>query len=68
MSSKKEDLLKSVADLFDNYSSNTDAIRSLIFPGGMLPSPSKFIRYAQNNDLKVINKISFGKMSPISAS
>ena len=27
----------------------------------MLPSPSKFIRYAQNNTLKVINKISFGK-------
>ena len=48
-------------DLFDNYSSNTDAIRSLIFPGGMLPSPSKFIRYAQDNGLKVINKISFGK-------
>ena len=40
-------------DLFDNYSSNTDAIRSLIFPGGMLPSPSKFIRYAQ--DLSLIH-------------
>ena len=46
--------------LFDAYKNSTDAIRTFIFPGGMLPSPSVFIKYAKNNGFKVIDKFSFG--------
>ena len=46
--------------LFDAYKNSTDAIRTFIFPGGMLPSPSIFIKYAKNNGFKVIDEFSFG--------
>ena len=46
--------------LFDADKNSTDAIRTFIFPGGMLPSPSVFIKYAKNNGFKVIDKFSFG--------
>ena len=46
--------------LFDAYRNSTDAIRTFIFPGGMLPSPSVFIKYAKNNGFKVIDEFSFG--------
>ena len=46
--------------LFDAYRNSTDAIRTFIFPGGMLPSPSVFIKYARNNGFKVIDEFSFG--------
>ena len=46
--------------LFDAYRNSTDAIRTFIFPGGMLPSPSIFIKYAKNNGFKVIDEFSFG--------
>jgi cyclopropane-fatty-acyl-phospholipid synthase len=46
--------------LFNNYKSSTDAIRTFIFPGGMLPSPSIFMKYAKNNGFKVLDAFSFG--------
>jgi cyclopropane-fatty-acyl-phospholipid synthase len=47
--------------LFDAYRNSTDAIRTFIFPGGMLPSPSIFSKYANNNGFKIIDKFSFGE-------
>ena len=47
--------------LFDSYRNSTDAIRTFIFPGGMLPSPSIFSKYANNNGFKIIDKFSFGE-------
>ena len=46
--------------LFDSYKKGTDAIRTFIFPGGMLPSQEIFIKYAKNNGFKVVDKFSFG--------
>ena len=46
--------------LFNNYKSSTDAIRTFIFPGGMLPSPSIFMKYAKNNGFKILDAFSFG--------
>ena len=46
--------------LFSSYKKGTDAIRTFIFPGGMLPSQEIFIKYAKNNGFKVIDKFSFG--------
>ena len=47
--------------LFDSYRNSTDAIRTFIFPGGMLPSPSISSKYANNNGFKIIDKFSFGE-------
>ena len=47
--------------LFDAYRNSTDAIRTFIFPGGMLPSPRIFSKYAKNNGFKIIDKFSFGE-------
>tara|TARA_X000000368_G_scaffold393975_1_gene360129 strand:+ start:2033 stop:3205 length:1173 start_codon:yes stop_codon:yes gene_type:complete len=47
--------------LFNTYKNSTDAIRTFIFPGGMLPSPSIFISYAKNNNFKVLDSFSFGE-------
>ena len=47
--------------LFNTYKNSTDAIRTFIFPGGMLPSPSIFMRYAKNNSFKVLDSFSFGE-------
>ena len=46
--------------LFDSYKNSTDAIRTFIFPGGMLPSQKIFSKYACNNGFKVLDKFSFG--------
>lgn len=46
--------------LFDAYKNSTDAIRTFIFPGGMLPSPSIFMKYAKNNNFKILDAFSFG--------
>jgi cyclopropane-fatty-acyl-phospholipid synthase len=46
--------------LFNNYKNSTDAIRTFIFPGGMLPSPSIFMKYAKNNGFKILDAFSFG--------
>lgn len=50
-----------IADkLFSTYRRSTDFIQQYIFPGGMLPSPSAFVREAQRAGLKVVNTLSFG--------
>ena len=46
--------------LFDAYKNSTDAIRTFIFPGGMLPSQKIFSKYAVNNGFKILDKFSFG--------
>ena len=50
-----------IADqFFDNYRKGTDFIRSYIFPGGMLPSPTRFKEEAQKVGLQVADSFSFG--------
>ena len=46
--------------LFNSYKNSTDAIRTFVFPGGMLPSQKIFSKYANNNGFKVLDKFSFG--------
>lgn len=45
---------------FDNYRGGGDAIRSYIFPGGMLPGPSRFGREAQRAGLQITDRYFFG--------
>ena len=45
---------------FDNYREGSDFIRSYIFPGGMLPSPSRFKQEAAKAGLKVKDTFAFG--------
>ncbi len=47
-------------ELFDRYRRSTDFIQQYIFPGGMLPSPSEFRRYARRQGLEVVNELAFG--------
>jgi cyclopropane-fatty-acyl-phospholipid synthase len=47
-------------DRFDVYVNSTDFIQQYIFPGGMLPSPSRFQALAQAAKLEVNNVYSFG--------
>jgi cyclopropane-fatty-acyl-phospholipid synthase len=46
---------------FDRYRKTGDMIRTFIFPGGMLPSVSKFKMAASKADLQVVDTFSFGK-------
>ncbi len=46
--------------LFNTYKNSADAIRTFIFPGGMLPSPNIFMKYAKKNSFKVLDSFSFG--------
>ncbi|GAA4022632.1 cyclopropane-fatty-acyl-phospholipid synthase family protein [Actimicrobium antarcticum] len=46
--------------LFERYRKGTDFIQQYIFPGGMLPSPSVFKRYAAEHGLRVVNEFKFG--------
>lgn len=48
-------------DLFERYRKSTDFIQQYIFPGGMLPSPSRFREMAEKNGLKVVSEKAFGK-------
>ncbi len=48
-------------DLFERYRRGTDFIQRYIFPGGMLPSPAVFNRYAAAAGLTVVNTHAFGK-------
>ena len=51
-----------IADpLFDRYIASTDFIQQYIFPGGCLPSPSKFRAAAEQAGLVVEESFSFGK-------
>ena len=45
---------------FERYRKSGDAIRTFIFPGGMLPSPEKFVATSAKSDLVVTDKFSFG--------
>ncbi len=47
--------------LFDAYRKRGDMFRTFIFPGGMLPSPSRFKEEAQKADLRVSDEFSFGQ-------
>lgn len=46
---------------FNEYRSNTDFIRSYIFPGGMLPSVPKFKQKALQAGLKIEEAFAFGQ-------
>jgi cyclopropane-fatty-acyl-phospholipid synthase len=45
---------------FDTYVNSTDFIQQYIFPGGMLPSPSRFRSLAAKAELEVTDAFSFG--------
>ena len=47
-------------DYFERYRSGGDMVRTFIFPGGMLPSPSRFKEEAAKADLKITDQLSFG--------
>jgi len=47
-------------DQFDAYVGSTDFIQQYIFPGGMLPSPTRFQALAQDASLQVQDQYSFG--------
>lgn len=47
-------------DLFDRYRHSTDFIQQYVFPGGMLPSPSKFKAAAASAGLEVESEFAFG--------
>ena len=46
---------------FDRYRTGGDAIRTFIFPGGMLPSPSRFLEESAKAGLCATNEFAFGK-------
>lgn len=45
---------------FDAYSRTTDFIQQYVFPGGMLPSPSRIVSHAQGAGLKPVACLDFG--------
>ncbi len=45
--------------LFDRYRRGTDFIQQYVFPGGMLPSPSRFEALARRHGLAVIDRFGF---------
>ncbi len=47
--------------LFENYRRSTDFIQQTIFPGGMLPSPTRFREEAAGAGLRVEKAFSFGQ-------
>jgi cyclopropane-fatty-acyl-phospholipid synthase len=47
-------------ELFERYRKATDFIQQFIFPGGMLPSPSKFAQMAAAHGLRVSDEFKFG--------
>ncbi|MES2756449.1 MAG: cyclopropane-fatty-acyl-phospholipid synthase family protein [Pseudomonadota bacterium] len=47
-------------ELFERYRKGTDFIQQFIFPGGMLPSPSRFASLAAEHGLEVADQFSFG--------
>ena len=47
-------------DLFGRYRKGTDFIQQYIFPGGMLPSPSVFVKHAEKAGLHVRDDYRFG--------
>ena len=47
-------------DLFQRYRTSADAIRSCVFPGGMLPNPASLRRNIDEANLKLLDYYSFG--------
>lgn len=45
---------------FERYRSGSDFIQQYIFPGGMLPSPERFIAHAKQSNLETTNSFAFG--------
>lgn len=48
-------------ELFERYRHNTDFIQQYVFPGGMLPSRSSFIKYAAVAGLQIDSEFAFGE-------
>lgn len=48
-------------DAFERYRRSGDAIRTFIFPGGMLPSPSRFRQESEKAGLRVTDQFEFGE-------
>jgi cyclopropane-fatty-acyl-phospholipid synthase len=48
-------------DYFDAYRKGGDAIRTFIFPGGMLPSPTRFEEESRKAGLRLTNHFAFGQ-------
>ena len=48
-------------EAFEKYRSTGDAIRTFIFPGGMLPSPARFRDESAKAGLKVTDEFAFGQ-------
>ena len=46
---------------FERYRRGGDMLRSFIFPGGMLPSPTRFAEEASRAGLRVTDQFAFGK-------
>lgn len=46
---------------FKRYRKGGDMIRSFIFPGGMLPSPERFVQSANKADMQVTDQFAFGQ-------
>ena len=46
---------------FERYRKGGDSIRTFIFPGGMLPSPERFVQESNKVGLAVTNEFAFGK-------
>ncbi|WP_414447590.1 class I SAM-dependent methyltransferase [Burkholderia sp. 22PA0099] len=46
---------------FAAYRASSDFIREFVFPGGMLPSPERFVRAAQRGGLSAKATLSFGQ-------
>lgn len=47
-------------ELFESYRRGTDFIQQYVFPGGMLPSPTEFAKYASGAGLRVGDRYFFG--------
>jgi cyclopropane-fatty-acyl-phospholipid synthase len=50
-----------VEDKFDAYRHGTDFIQQYIFPGGMLPSPSRFRKECEAAGLRAMEVLAFGQ-------
>lgn len=46
---------------FDRYRASGDAIRTFVFPGGMLPSPARFREESVKAGLRVTDEFAFGQ-------
>ena len=46
---------------FQQYRNSGDMVRSFIFPGGMLPTPTRFAQEAQRANLQITDRFAFGK-------